>query len=85
MTRRPSRAPLALAARDAAAAGGQVDHIPGPDGLGDCARIRFLHKDAGTPGILVMGHFDTVHPIGTLESSPSGRRATCAGGRACWT
>ncbi|WP_332117019.1 M20/M25/M40 family metallo-hydrolase [Azorhizobium caulinodans] len=70
---------VALAARDAAAAGGQVDHIPGPDGLGDCARIRFPHKDAGTPGILVMGHFDTVHPIGTLEKLPFRQE-----GDLCW-
>ena len=25
------------------------------------------HPEAGEPGILIAGHLDTVHPIGTLE------------------
>jgi glutamate carboxypeptidase len=28
------------------------------------------NKDFGKPGILVSGHLDTVHPIGTLEKNP---------------
>lgn len=72
-------AAIALACTDAAAAGGAVDHIPGPPGLGDCARVRFPHEKAGAPGILVMGHFDTVHPIGTLETLPFRQE-----GNRCW-
>ncbi|GGF70637.1 carboxypeptidase [Azorhizobium oxalatiphilum] len=70
---------VALAARDAAAAGGAVEHIPGPPGLGDCARIRFPHAKGDAPGILVMGHFDTVHPIGTLAKMPFRQE-----GDRCW-
>lgn len=73
-------AAVALAAKACAEAGGHVEHIPGPAGLGDCARIAFPHPDAGRkPGILVMGHFDTVHPIGTLEKLPFRQE-----GNRCW-
>ncbi|WP_029003036.1 M20/M25/M40 family metallo-hydrolase [Azorhizobium doebereinerae] len=72
-------AAVALASRDAAAAGGSVEHIPGPAGLGDCARVRFPHPKGEAPGILVMGHFDTVHPIGTLEKLPFHQE-----GNRCW-
>ncbi len=59
-----------LAARDLAAAGATVDRIPGPMGLGDCVRARFPHPRAGEPGILLMSHLDTVHPVGTLAALP---------------
>jgi glutamate carboxypeptidase len=61
---------VALASEDIAAHGASVEHIPGPPGLGDCARAAFPHERSGEPGILIMGHFDTVHPIGTLEKLP---------------
>jgi glutamate carboxypeptidase len=35
-------------------------------GFGDCVRATFPHPRAGTPGLLLMGHMDTVHPIGTI-------------------
>nr|WP_185985601.1 M20/M25/M40 family metallo-hydrolase [Aureimonas mangrovi] len=59
-----------LAAADMEAAGASVEIIPGPDGLGDCALASFPHPRAGEPGILVMAHLDTVHPVGTLEKLP---------------
>lgn len=61
---------MALAARDLTAIGARVDTIPGTKGFGDSIRATFPHPDQGKPGILVSGHFDTVHPIGTLEKLP---------------
>ncbi|MDB5592952.1 M20/M25/M40 family metallo-hydrolase [Enterovirga sp.] len=60
---------MALAARDLAILGASVEMIPGRMGLGDCVRARVPHPDAG-PGILVLGHMDTVHPVGTLAHLP---------------
>jgi glutamate carboxypeptidase len=39
-------------------------------------RATFPHARAGEPGILVLGHLDTVHPIGTLEKLPFRRDGT---------
>jgi glutamate carboxypeptidase len=61
---------MAMAARDLALLGARVETIPGRMGYGDCVRATFPHPDAHAPGILVMGHMDTVHPIGTLEPLP---------------
>ena len=71
---------MALAARDLAVAGASVETIPGRMGLGDCVRARFPHPDRDAPGILVMGHMDTVHPVGTLTALPFRRDgARCYG------
>ncbi|KST60615.1 carboxypeptidase [Methylobacterium sp. GXS13] len=61
---------MGLAARDLAVAGAAVETIPGRMGLSDCVRARFPHRHRDTPGILVLGHLDTVHPVGTLASLP---------------
>lgn len=61
---------MALAARDLTEAGATVETIPGTGGFGDSIRATFPHPDQGKPGILVSGHLDTVHPIGTLEKLP---------------
>lgn len=61
---------MALAARDLADAGAVVETIPGTGGFGDSLRASFPHPDRGRPGILVSGHMDTVHPVGTLEKLP---------------
>lgn len=61
---------MALAARDLADAGAVVETIPGTGGFGDSIRASFPHPDRGRPGILVSGHMDTVHPVGTLEKLP---------------
>lgn len=58
-----------LASRDLAIAGARIDRIAGRMGYGDCVRASFPHAGTG-PGILVMGHMDTVHPIGTLAQLP---------------
>jgi glutamate carboxypeptidase len=47
-----------------------IERIPGRMGFGGCLRARFPHPDFGKPGILIVGHMDTVHPIGTLEVLP---------------
>jgi glutamate carboxypeptidase len=61
---------MAIAARDLALLGARVETIPGRMGCGDCVRASFPHPRAHAPGILVMGHLDTVHPIGTLDPLP---------------
>jgi glutamate carboxypeptidase len=59
-----------LAARDLAQLGAAIERIPGRMGFGDCMRASFPHPRAGEPGVLVLGHMDTVHPIGTLKDLP---------------
>ncbi len=58
-----------LASRDLAVMGARVERIPGRMGFGDCVRARFPHAALGggedRPGILLMSHLDTVHPLGT--------------------
>jgi glutamate carboxypeptidase len=55
-----------IAARDLVIAGARVERVAGRMGFGDCIRASFPHATPHEPGILVMGHLDTVHPIGTL-------------------
>ncbi|HEY3679382.1 MAG TPA: M20/M25/M40 family metallo-hydrolase, partial [Bradyrhizobium sp.] len=57
---------LDLAARDMAVMGATIERIAGRQGFGDVVRARFPHPKQGEPGILIAGHFDTVHPAGTL-------------------
>ncbi len=60
-----------LATRELASLGARVERIPGRMGFGDCVRARLPHPTPdGTPGILVLAHLDTVHPIGTLARLP---------------
>lgn len=59
-----------LVAFDCAAMGATVEIIPGRMGCGPSVRARMPHPDIGKPGILVSGHFDTVHPVGTLAQNP---------------
>ncbi|WP_428700170.1 M20/M25/M40 family metallo-hydrolase [Stappia sp.] len=59
-----------LAAYDLAAVGAEIERIPGRMGFGGSLRARLPHRDFGKPGILVSGHLDTVHPIGTLAKNP---------------
>src|SRR3954447_4815115 len=59
-----------LAARDLAMAGARIERIAGRMGFGGCVRARFPHPKGDAPGILVMGHMDTVHPVGTLSALP---------------
>jgi glutamate carboxypeptidase len=61
---------LDLAARDMAIMGATIERIAGRQGFGGCIRARFPHPKLGEPGILIAGHLDTVHPVGTLEKLP---------------
>jgi glutamate carboxypeptidase len=58
-----------IASSELAAAGATLQRFPGSMGFGDCVRATFPHA-SDRPGILVMGHLDTVHPIGTLDVLP---------------
>jgi len=59
-----------LASRDLVIAGARVERVAGRMGFGDCVRASFPHAMPNQPGVLVMGHLDTVHPVGTLASLP---------------
>ena len=73
-----------LAARDCALSGATVERIAGRMGFGDCLRAKFSFGHADQPGILIMGHLDTVHPVGTLDVLPWRRDdARCYGPGIC--
>jgi len=59
-----------LATRDLALMGARVERVPGRMGYGDCVRAALPHRSPDTPGLLLMGHMDTVHPVGTLAALP---------------
>ena len=61
---------LDLATRDMILMGAQCQRVPGRLGFGDCVRATFPHPHPHLPGVLIMAHLDTVHPIGTLEKLP---------------
>ncbi|WP_431284403.1 M20/M25/M40 family metallo-hydrolase [Humitalea sp. 24SJ18S-53] len=62
---------LDLAVADLAPLLGEVTRFPGTLGLADTRRIALPHPDRGrVPGLLVMAHLDTVHPVGTLAALP---------------
>ena len=67
-----------IASRALVLAGARIERVAGRMGLGDCVRATFPHATPDVPGILLMGHLDTVHPIGTLAKFPfrrDGQRA----------
>ena len=55
------------------ALGFSVERLPGRDGLGDILRCRRAGRSNG-PGILIIAHADTVHPVGTLADKLPIRR-----------
>ncbi|MEO8715793.1 MAG: M20/M25/M40 family metallo-hydrolase [Acetobacteraceae bacterium] len=59
-----------VASRDLVIAGARIERIAGRMGFGDCVRATFPHPAPSQPGIVIMGHLDTVHPIGTLARLP---------------
>jgi len=69
-----------LAARDLIVAGARIERVAGRMGFGDCVRASFPHATPNQPGILVMGHLDTVHPVGTLAKLPFRRNGSRAWG-----
>ncbi|WP_158743717.1 M20/M25/M40 family metallo-hydrolase [Acidisphaera sp. L21] len=73
---------LDIASGELATMGAKVDRIAGRMGRGDCVRARFGAGDG--PGLLVMAHLDTVHPIGTLAQLPFRREGEkCYGPGIC--
>src|SRR5438132_3499025 len=50
----------------------KVERLGGRDGYADMLKLRAGNGDA--PGILVLSHIDTVHPIGTLAGALPFRR-----------
>ena len=74
-----------IVSRDLVVAGARIERVAGRMGFGDCIRATFAHATPNVPGILLMGHLDTVHPIGTLRDLPLHRRATRPGVPAYWT
>src|SRR5215216_166337 len=73
-----------VVAGDLALMGARIERIPGRMGFGDCVRAHLPHPRAGEPGILLLGHFDTVHPVGTLATLPFRRDAErCYGPAIC--
>ncbi len=71
---------LDLAAREMAIAGATIERLPGRMGFAGCVRARFPHPKFGEPGILIAGHMDTVHPVGTLKELPFRREGDRAWG-----
>lgn len=69
-----------LASRDYALMGARIERIPGRMGFGDCVRATLPHPKAGEPGILMLAHLDTVHPVGTLNQLPFRREGDHAWG-----
>ncbi|MDK3019873.1 M20/M25/M40 family metallo-hydrolase [Pseudodonghicola flavimaris] len=59
-----------LVAMKCAELGATIERIPGIMGLGGSVRAHFPHPKMGTPGIMITGHMDTVHPVGTLAKNP---------------
>ncbi|WP_457578215.1 M20/M25/M40 family metallo-hydrolase [Ensifer adhaerens] len=59
---------LDIAARNMAVTGATIERIPGRQGFAGCIRARFPHPKQGERGILIVGHMDTVHPVGTIET-----------------
>ncbi len=55
-----------LVAGEAADAAIAVERVPGREGLGDALLLR-AGPAACRPGVLILSHLDTVHPVGTLD------------------
>jgi glutamate carboxypeptidase len=55
-----------LVAAEVADAPVAVERVPGRQGLGDAVVLRAGPR-SDRPGILVMSHLDTVHPVGTID------------------
>ncbi len=60
---------MALAATELSAMGAALERLPGSGGFGPSLRASLPHSRAA-PGLLVLGHLDTVHPVGTLAALP---------------
>ncbi len=63
-----------MAERDLARIGAHTNRIPGRDGYGDVLEARAPWGKEDEPGILILGHLDTVHPVGSLATTHVFRR-----------
>ena len=63
---------LDLVVADLAGVPVKIERLTGRDGYADMLKLRAGEGDA--PGILVLSHIDTVHPIGTLAGALPFRR-----------
>ena len=59
---------------DLARIGAPTSRTPGRDGFGDILEARAPWGAEDEPGILILGHLDTVHPIGALSTTHVFRR-----------
>lgn len=64
-----------VAVQDMEGLGGAVERLAGIDGFGDVILSRFPSAaNTDQPGILILGHMDTVHEVGTLADKLPIRR-----------
>src|SRR5690606_6642771 len=57
-----------LVSADLVRLGGTIERLPGTGGLADIVMVRFPGRDGtNSPGILILSHLDTIHPVGTLS------------------
>lgn len=54
--------------------GATTSRTPGRDGYGDILEVRSPWGNHDEPGLLILGHLDTVHPIGSLATTHQFRR-----------
>ena len=54
--------------------GARTTRTPGRDGYGDILEAQAPWNRDEEPGILILGHLDTVHPIGSLATTHTFRR-----------
>lgn len=59
-----------LAATTLSQARASTRRIKGASGFGDCILARWEDMRKSAPGILILGHLDTVHPKGSLREMP---------------
>ena len=59
---------------DLARIGARTERTPGRDGYGDILEAHAPWNRDKEPGILILGHLDTVHPIGSLATTHVFRR-----------
>ena len=59
-----------IAVEELANMGTKIERLTINEEIGDCVLAHFPHPNRERPGILIMGHMDTVHPIGTITKLP---------------
>ena len=57
-----------LAEKEMTGLGAKIERVPGREGFGDVIKAVLPPGKTG-PGILILSHLDTIHPVGSLEST----------------